>query len=261
MTRSLHVPGEASEGLRVVQAALTESVVAAYLFGSAVVGGLRTSSDVDVLVIVDRAVPEPARRRVVEGLLRVSGRAGRDGGRRPLELTVVCRSDVVPWRYPPLRQLQYGEWLRAAFEAGHGPDPSADPDLAIVLSHVLGHGVPLLGPPVSEILDAVPAADLRRAMRDALPGLLEGIRGDERNVLLTLARMWRTAAEGDIVPKDVAAAWAVDRLDVGTAALLDVARRGYVGEEEDSWSEQVAGVRTLVATLRRSVEACLRDEA
>ena len=41
MTRSLHVPGEASEALRVVQAALTESVVVATLDGDAHVGRRR----------------------------------------------------------------------------------------------------------------------------------------------------------------------------------------------------------------------------
>ena len=37
-------------------------------------------------------------------------------------------------------------------------------------------------------------------MRDALPSLAAGLDGDPRNVLLTLARMWRTVATGDECP-------------------------------------------------------------
>jgi len=33
-------------------------------------------------------------------------------------LALVVRDEVVPWRYPPLRELQFGEWLREALQAG-----------------------------------------------------------------------------------------------------------------------------------------------
>ncbi|GEM_PF-6550602 len=36
--------------------------------------------------------------------------------------------------------------------------------------------------------------------------------GDERNVVLALARIWFSAATGTIAPKDVAANWALERL-------------------------------------------------
>jgi aminoglycoside 9-adenylyltransferase len=259
VTRSPDVPEQAHEAVQVVQDALGDSMAGAYLYGSAVMGGLRPSSDVDVLVIVEQAVLGRERHRIVEGLLRMSGRG--DGTRRPLEVTIVRRGDVVPWRYPPAYQLVYGEWLRASFEAGRVPGPITDPDLAIVLAKARGHGVPLVGPGASALLEAVPATDLRRAMRDSLPRLVAGVRGDERNVLLTLARMWRTAVEGDVVSKDVAAAWAAARLEAETGALLEVARRGYRGEREDVWVGTDAAVDALVATLRLAVEAGLVDVA
>ena len=159
------IPGEASEALGLVQGALGESVVAAYLFGSAVAGGLRAASDVDVLVIVDRRLPEQARTRLIDDLMRVSGRVGNDEGRRPLELTIVCHSDIFPWRHPPKNQLVYGEWLREEFEAGRVPAPGVDPDLAIVLKTARDNSIPLVGPAAPGTLDAVPMADVRRAMR------------------------------------------------------------------------------------------------
>lgn len=261
MSCSPAIPLEANEALCVIQGVIGRSVVAAYLFGSAVAGGLQASSDVDVLVVVDRKLPEQVRGSLVAALMQVSGPIGNSEGRRPLELTVICRSEVVPWRYPPKNQLVYGEWLRATFEQGRIPGPGVDPDLAIVLKQVRDQGIPLLGPPASVMLTPVPRADLRAAMRDSLPGLVAEMQGDERNVLLTLARMWLTAAEGEIAAKDVAAAWAIARLPDDKAALLELARKGYLGQGEDCWRGKQAELEGLVATMQQAIEACLSPGA
>ncbi|HFH3062033.1 TPA: nucleotidyltransferase domain-containing protein, partial [Pseudomonas aeruginosa] len=49
------IPAEAKRALPVIQQSLADSLVAVYLHGSAVAGGLRPKSDVDVLVVIDRA--------------------------------------------------------------------------------------------------------------------------------------------------------------------------------------------------------------
>ena len=74
----------------------------------------------------------------------------------------------------------------------------------------------------------MPRADLERAVRDVVPELLPGIEtsartGDVRNSLLTLARIWYTLATGGIESKDVAAAWAIERLPAGTGVGLRLA--------------------------------------
>ena len=118
MTR---VPDEAFAALRAVEAVLDRPPVGAILSGSAVDGGLRPLSDVDLLVVVQTAPDDEARRRLAAALMGVSGRYGYGGPVRPLDVTLVRHADVVPWRYPPTRAFAYGEWLRAAYEAGAGP--------------------------------------------------------------------------------------------------------------------------------------------
>lgn len=61
---------------------------------------------------------------------------------------------------------------------------------------------------------------IRLAIRDALPILLDGLSGDERDVLLTLARMWRTAQMGDLMSKDHAASWAAAKMPITEADML-----------------------------------------
>ncbi|WP_148255422.1 aminoglycoside adenylyltransferase family protein [Aidingimonas lacisalsi] len=251
------IPDEAKQAQSIVESVIGESVVGIYLFGSAVVGGLKNDSDVDILVAVNGALTFPQRQALVAQLMNVSGAIGNVHSIRPIELTVIAVSDVVPWRFPPRAEFVYGEWLREEFETGSVPEPGHDPDLTIVLKKVVDNSFPLYGKGATELFDPVPVADIQRAIRESLPTLLAEAEGDERNVVLTLSRMWLTAATGDIAPKDSAAEWGERRLPDDHAALLKYAREGYLGEIEDQWGDKRDNFKALVSNMRKSIEGCL----
>lgn len=251
------ITNEAIQAQLVVEDVLGDSIIGIYLFGSAVVGGLRHESDVDILVAVSRPPGLWQRKALVARLMDVSGAIGNSQTIRPLELTVVTISDVMPWQFPPRAEFVYGEWLRAQFEAGSVPEPACDPDLAIVLKKVRDNSLSLYGRSAAEVFEPVPMADIRRAIFHSLPTLLAGAAGDERNVVLTLARMWRTAAIGDIVPKDTAAEWAEGQAPPDHAMLLKYAREGYLGIIEDRWQDKNEDVAALASYLKKSIEGCL----
>jgi predicted nucleotidyltransferase len=236
--------------VEIVRDVLGGAVIGIYLHGSAVRGGLRPGSDIDLLAVIGRPTSPGERRALVDRLLPISGRGDPTGGSRSVELTVVVQGDVRPWRYPPRLEFQYGDWWRAELERG-GPDPweSPNPDLALQLEMVLAAAHPLLGPPPSEVLDPVPAADLRRAMLDSVPALLSYLDGDEANVVLTFARIWTTLVTGEIRSKDAAADWVVERLPTEDRAVLRHARAIYLGEVADDWDELLALVRPCVDHL------------
>ncbi len=233
-----------------------EVLLAVYLYGSAVSGGLRPDSDLDLLAVIARRLRDPDKRALVDGLVPISWRQTRPRGWRPLELTLVVLDEVRPWRYPPRFDFQYGEWLREALAAGDlAPWPESNPDLAIQLTMVRSSGRSLRGPAPSELLDPVPRADLVEAMLDELPTLLGDLESDTRNVLLTLARMWATTATGDVLPKDAAAEWALARLPAAYRSVLDRARRGYLGEIDDAWNdshELRSLAENMTAEIRRA---------
>ncbi|MFI6510980.1 aminoglycoside adenylyltransferase family protein [Streptosporangium sp. NPDC050855] len=207
-----------------------------YLHGSAVLGGLAPASDLDVLTVTRRGLDERKRRALVEGLLEISGLTPTV---RPVELTVVVQSEVRPWRFPPVGDFLYGEWLREEFQTGGTPQRGPMPDLALVLTVVLTGDHPLVGPPPAELLDPVPHADLVRASVAGIPELLADLDGDTRNVLLTLARIWTTLATGEIKPKDAAADWALDHLPPEHRPVLEHARDLYLSchYQDEVWSE------------------------
>lgn len=251
------IPAETLAALENLKETLGLTLVAVYLYGSAVAGGLRPESDVDIMAVVNQRLSEAGRKGLAGRLLRISGKIGNPGRVRSLEVTIVNLGDIVPWQYPPRKEFIYGEWLRAEFERGDIPEPDYDPDLAILLRQVLGGSIPLAGPAAPELLERVPDADVRSAMRDCLPGLVQSTRGDERNVILTLARMWVTAAEGRFLPKDAAAEWALPRLPGEEAALLELAARAYRGEAADRWAHLGSRVDGLVDHLGKEIKACL----
>jgi streptomycin 3"-adenylyltransferase len=91
-------------------------------------------------------------------------------------------------------------------------------------------------------------------MRDLLPTLLAALNEDTRNVLLTLARMWRTASSGAFVSKDEAAIWALPKLNEQDASILDYARQAYLGEVQDNdWQNRRDAAKRLAEQLALNV--------
>lgn len=151
----------------------------------------------------------------------------------------------------------YGEWLREQFEKGEIPESTYDPDLAILLAQLRKNSINLLGPKATEVIEPVPMTDIRKAIKESLPGLITSIKGDERNVILTLARMWVTASSGEIRSKDLAAEWAIPQLPYEHAILLDKARKAYLGGYIDKWKGMDSEVTELVNNMKKSIESSL----
>jgi streptomycin 3"-adenylyltransferase len=213
--------GQVERVVRLITEVVGADLLGAYPHGSSVLGGLRPASDVDILAVTRRSLGEGQRRALIAGILPVSGAVV---GARPVELTVVVQDEVRPWRYPPVGDFLYGEWLRADYAAGVIPVPVPMPGLALEAAVALAGDRPLAGPPPAHVLDPVPAELLVRASVNGIPGLLADLPHDTRNVLLTFARIWMTLATGRVVAKETAADWALARLAPAHRPVLAFAR-------------------------------------
>lgn len=234
---------------------LAVGIIGAYLHGSAAFGGLHPTSDIDLLIVARRPTTPAEKRALIERLLAVSGRGDPTRRSRPVELTIVVQGDVRPWRYPPRLDFQYGDWWRGEFERGNiTPWESPNPDLTLQLEMALQAAFPLFGPPASEVLDSIPPADVQRAMLDSIPALLSDLDGDERNVVLTFARIWTTIATGIIRSKDAAADWALPLLPPEHRAVLAHARAIYLGEATEEWSDLLPRVRPHLDHVIEEIE-------
>jgi streptomycin 3"-adenylyltransferase len=247
-------PSEADNALLIVKKRLADSLVAVYLHGSAVAGGLRPRSDVDLLVVIDQPMKSGVREYLAADLMKISGRYPSDPeGRRPVELIVFLRADLSASLYPARSEFVYGEWLRQEYEVGEIPKPVCDPELTLVLAQSRQEAISLFGPNASSLLPPIPRSDISRAIKDVLPDLIKALQGDERNVLLTLARMWRTLVTGEFVSKDVAADWAAARLPAIQAAVLAHAREIYLRGREENWQNRRQELQLTVSSLHDCV--------
>ncbi|MEW1929616.1 aminoglycoside adenylyltransferase family protein [Streptomyces sp. NPDC088360] len=245
---------QTEDTVHLVRETLGADVVGIYLYGSAVLGGLRPHSDIDVFAVVERPVPAGRRGRLVEGLLALSVHPARGDAARPVELTIVVRSEVRPWSYPPRREFQYGEWLREEYERGLLPSPVLSPDLAPLIAMVLLADTPLAGPPPGQVLAPVPPDDLARAIVAGVPDLLADLASDTRNAVLTLARIWMTLATGALTSKDAAADWVLPRLPAAHRPVLAHARAVYVAGEEEHWGDIRPLVGPYAAYVAEAIE-------
>ncbi|WP_340610270.1 aminoglycoside adenylyltransferase family protein [Xenorhabdus bharatensis] len=245
------IPPEADNALLILQKRLAGSLVAVYLHGSVVAGGLRPNSDVDLLAVVNKPLTSEIRECLATDLMLISGRYPSDpDGRRPVELIVFLSTDLAALLYPARSEFIYGEWLRHQYEEGKMPKSICDPELTLVLAQSQQEAVILFGSHVNDLLPIIPISEIHRAIKDVLPGLIETLQGDERNVLLTLARMWRTLVTGEFVPKDIAADWAAARLPAIQSTVLADARKAYLSGNEDNWQSRQQELQLTVSSLR-----------
>lgn len=253
------VPSQLSTVRAVLQTHLGDQLRAIHLYGSAVAGGLKPNSDLDLMVTVAAPLPEAVRHTLMQDLLAHSAWPGSSDVLRALEVTVVALSEVVPWRYPPKREMQFGEWLRADIQAGRFESPMLDPDLAILLTKLRLHSTSLFGPSAVDLFESVPASDLRKALTDTIAqwNTPADWQDEERNILLALARIWFTACTGEIESKDNAATWAAERLPAAHRAIVEQALGAYLLGESDGLAAVGQQVADTILFLKSEVEGAL----
>ena len=271
--------GQVDRSVELAQQVLGDGLVSMALYGSATSTGLRPdSSDIDLLIVTRAPLTAIERRRLIDGFLLISGRSHEvPGDRRPLGVEVVARPAIQPWRYPPDMDLQYGEWLRADFEAGRGQDRAIpNPDLAILLATAWAGCETLAGRPMLEVLPGIPWPDLLAALHESAAEVQPGIdeNTDTTNGLLTLARILTTLETRAIRSKSDAAehVLASPALVAGEGSLtgparaaLERARDEYLAGDYRPWSaEDLRAAQAAAKSLRAAIgqaEAAAAREA
>lgn len=226
------------EVLELLNITFGSDLLGVYLFGSALVGGLQKYSDLDLFVVTNRAVTVEEKRSLVTNLLNVSG-IYMKSTKLPLELTIVQKTAINPWHYPPHYEFQYGEWLRESFEKGVDDLSSVHemPDLALIITQILLNSEVLYGPEARQILAPVPYHDFMQAMIHDLARLALDLENDTRNVLLTYARIWSTLATNEIRSKPAAAEWALNRLPAEYQPVMMRAKMICIGAQDEDWHD------------------------
>jgi streptomycin 3"-adenylyltransferase len=224
--------------LELLKKILGPDLLGIYLYGSSVVGGLQKYSDIDLLVIINRATSTEEKTKLVSSLLQISG-IYMKSSKMPIEITLVEKGEINPWQYPPHFDFQYGEWLRTVFENGNiEPWPNNEmPDLALIITQVLLRSQTLWGPEPEQLMAHVPYHDFMVAMLHDLNRLATDLKNDIRNVLLTYARIWSTLETDAIRSKAAAADWVINKLPNKYQNVMKRAKSICIGVENEYWDD------------------------
>ncbi|TDQ80078.1 streptomycin 3'-adenylyltransferase [Sphingobacterium yanglingense] len=238
---------------------LEDSLMAIHLYGSAVEGGLKPYSDIDLFVTIDRPMTDDVRLELMQALLAYSAIPGAESSTRALEVTVVNYQDVVPWKYPPRRQMQFGEWLREDILAGVVEPALTDIDLCILIKKLRTVSVPIVGPDASLFFEPVPEGDFLRTLKSTLDiwNTEEDWLGDERNVILTIARIWFSASAGEIASKEDASSWLISHLPRAYQSLVAQARQQYLIGEKGELTLDPKEVLAFINFAKQSIRSIL----
>jgi Domain of unknown function (DUF4111) len=231
-----------------------------YLHGSASSSGLRPESDLDVLAVTGRSLKDDQRCMLLDGLLHLSPPIpGVPEGPRRLEVIVIVAGPNGVVSDPTQTNFLFGEWLRNDFSRGILPMPHNSADMILLLAQARETAFPIFGDSLSMHLPAIPPESIREALHETAPQLMSGLVGDERNALLTLARMWWTAATGTFVSKDLAAAWAMARLTDEAREMLELAMGAYLGQVRDHWESRRQAARQTAEVMQYKTAGCLME--
>ncbi len=229
--------------LKLLKNILGSELLGVYLYGSALVGGLQKYSDIDLLVVTGRTTTAEEKTTLIANLMQISGIYMKDS-KPPIEITIVEKTAINPWQYPPHFDFQYGEWLRESFENGVvEPWPNHEmSDLALIVTQVLLKSKTLFGVEPKQLLEPVPYRDFMTAMLQDLNRLSSDLEDDTRNVLLTFARIWSTLATNTIRSKPAAADWVINHLPIEYQAVMQRAKSICNGSENEHWND----IRALI---------------
>lgn len=224
--------------LSLLKMVLGPDLLGVYLFGSSIIGGLQKYSDLDLLIVSERATTYEEKTKLVTDLLQISG-IYMKSSKLPIEMTIVVKSSVNPWHYPPHFDFQYGDWLREQFESGNIEPWSTKemPDLAVVITQALLASQTLFGLDPNQLLCNVPHRDFMMAMIHGLKDLIDNLESDTRNVLLTCARIWSTVETNTIQSKPAAADWVMNQLPDVHQPVMKRAKMICIGEENEYWDD------------------------
>ena len=258
---AIEIEEQISQCLSLLNDVLGQDLLGVYLYGSLIVGGLQKYSDIDIFVVTDRPTTHEERAKLVANILQISG-VYQNSSKPPIEMTIVVKSEINPWHYPPKFDFQYGDWLRTEFEGGNiEPWPTNEmPDLAVLITQLLLANKILLGPSLDQLLCKIPYRDFLAATKAALEPLMSELHSDTRNVLLTYARIWKTVKTDAISTKPDAAAWAIDYLPEEYQSVMRRACAICIGAEKEYWDDVKTLIQPcadyMVREINKSISSC-----
>ena len=237
---------------------LKTNLMGVYLHGSLAMDCFNFQrSDIDLLVVTRRTLTPRIRSSVACALLTLSLAPA------PVELSVIKRADLRPWRHPCPYDFHFSESWRGNFErflaepAYRWAAPErGDPDLAGHITVLRSRGKVLCGPPIEKVFPEIPRADFLDSILGDVLSPEFGIAGETISPVYMILNVCRTLAYlriGQILSKAEGGEWALRNIPLQHRAIVESALAAYREDGDDKalettdltafrrWSGEVLG--------------------
>lgn len=215
---------------------LKDNLVGIYLHGSAAMGCFNDDrSDVDLIVVVNDAVPNDIKRRYMDMIVRLNEAAPEKG----LELSVVRRDVCKPFVYPTPYELHFSmahlEWYKNDPSDYISRMKGLDKDLAAHFTIINHRGKCLYGEEISEVFGNVGREYYFDSIWEDIRSAAEDISDDPTYVILNLCRVLAYKEEGLILSKREGGEWGLKNVPEKHHALIMKALEDYASSKAVSW--------------------------
>ena len=220
---------------------LREDLVGVYLHGSSVMGCFNPQkSDIDLIVVVDRPLPEPVKRAYMDMTVGYNAIAPAKG----IEMSVVLKKFCRPFVYPTPYELHFSTghlgWYRTDPDDYIRRMNGTDKDLAAHFTIINKRGRCLYGAPIEEVFAEVPGGDYMDSIRYDVEGAADEITKYPMYLTLNLARVLAYKEEGLILSKKEGGEWALEHLPSEYRPLITDALREYSESAEAAYDDVLA---------------------
>ncbi len=201
-----------------------------YLHGSAVMGCFNPKkSDLDLLVVTETAPPDGEKRRFMEKVVSLNGKAPAKG----IEMSVLKRRLAEEFVYPTPFELHFSPMHLERWERdpeGYIADMKGeDPDLAAHITVLKARGVTLCGKPAGEVFGEVPREAYFESIRSDVENAEEELAEDPVYLTLNLCRVLAFRREGLVLSKKEGGEWALGNIPERFRGFVKRASEDYAG--------------------------------
>lgn len=215
---------------------LSGNLAGVYVHGSMCLGSFQPShSDLDIIVVTQTSLNAVERFALMKGFLELHKMPS------PIELSILCLSELNPWRHPTPYEFHFSEYWRPKFEIiaeendldfWDFKEVYTDGDIACHVTLINQSGICIYGQAISEVFPPVPEKDFWDSIVWGVDyfSKLE----DELIVtgILTLLRIWSYKEKKAILSKAHAGEWSIVRVPSQYRYIVQNAVDIYNGKDE-----------------------------
>lgn len=217
------------------------NLVGIYLHGSMAMGCFNPmKSDVDILVIVEKAVTDLQKKMFMEVIMTLNDSAPTKGIEMSLVRCEYCKKFVYPTPFDLHFSVMHLNWYKNNPEEYIEKMNGTDPDLAAHFVITKNRGIVLYGKAISEVFGEIPMEAYLDSIKRDIMGAEDEIIGNPIYIILNLCRVSAYIQHRLVLSKKEGGEWGLKNIDSKYQGLIKEALSCYTSGQNMTLDHSLA---------------------